>query len=577
MFERFTRDARAAVVLGQEEARELGDRAMGPEHLLVGVLRSAGRELAAVLTGYGLTVDAMRARDLEAVAATTRSTIQTGMPRRCTPSESICRRCGRCQWRLRLRCFRCCVTPVRPSASRRGQIAMSRAAKKALELALREALAHKAERSDAEHLILAILRGGDRLHDRDRHRTRLCAAVAACDHGVPRSGGIAARASLAERQRRRHDDRPHQHRQSGIAQHRNQLRPAASRSHRSGCANRQRCGHQAGQAPRRRQRQDQRSARPAMTSSARIKPAGARVAEPNSQSDLAGAGSVGISRRLLATSTADDRQPIVTAATRPTQSTRSAWVYWVPRTATKPKNTNTATSPKPEVAVGLRATGVQPRAGDAGGAHGDQPRIGRRSPAPGRPSQPSAGSHRGGQHRPRRRDPRTHQSQRSGTLVVGAANAVGVVVGVVDPDDQRDRDEQRQQRLPPHRTAQPGRRAGAGDDGCDGVGQGARAGAFNPLRDGGHQEIVACGSAAGLCCPAGGRGSWTSSRRHSRRSRCRRQSRRRRPRRRHHRCRRCWCHRRSRRRRYRRGRPCLPRGRPRRHGRRHRPWRCLRR
>ena len=34
MFERFTRDARAAVVLAQEEARELGARAIGPEHLL---------------------------------------------------------------------------------------------------------------------------------------------------------------------------------------------------------------------------------------------------------------------------------------------------------------------------------------------------------------------------------------------------------------------------------------------------------------------------------------------------------------------------------------------------------------
>ena len=57
--------------------------------------------------------------------------------------------------------------------------------------------------------------------------------------------------------------------------------------------------------------------------------------------------SVGMSRKLLATNTADDSAPVATASTKPTQSTRNAWVYWVPSTATRPKNTNTATSPKP--------------------------------------------------------------------------------------------------------------------------------------------------------------------------------------------------------------------------------------
>ena len=42
MLERFTRSARVAVVLAQEEARDLGAREIGPEHLLVGVLQSAG-------------------------------------------------------------------------------------------------------------------------------------------------------------------------------------------------------------------------------------------------------------------------------------------------------------------------------------------------------------------------------------------------------------------------------------------------------------------------------------------------------------------------------------------------------
>ncbi len=40
MFERFSRHARIAVVLAQEEARELGANDIRPEHILVGVLQS---------------------------------------------------------------------------------------------------------------------------------------------------------------------------------------------------------------------------------------------------------------------------------------------------------------------------------------------------------------------------------------------------------------------------------------------------------------------------------------------------------------------------------------------------------
>jgi ATP-dependent Clp protease ATP-binding subunit ClpA len=39
VFERFTADARQCVVLAQEEARELGHSAIGPEHLVLGVAR----------------------------------------------------------------------------------------------------------------------------------------------------------------------------------------------------------------------------------------------------------------------------------------------------------------------------------------------------------------------------------------------------------------------------------------------------------------------------------------------------------------------------------------------------------
>ncbi|CKU78960.1 Uncharacterised protein [Mycobacterium tuberculosis] len=62
---------------------------------------------------------------------------------------------------------------------------------------------------------------------------------------------------------------------------------------------------------------------------------------------LSARASVGMSRRLLATSTEHDNAPVATACASPTQSTRNACVYWVPSTATGPKNTNTASSPKP--------------------------------------------------------------------------------------------------------------------------------------------------------------------------------------------------------------------------------------
>ncbi|HEX2284533.1 MAG TPA: Clp protease N-terminal domain-containing protein, partial [Mycobacterium sp.] len=53
MFERFSCNARVAVVLAQEEARELDSEEIRPEHLLVGVLQSAGRDLSSLLAGHG--------------------------------------------------------------------------------------------------------------------------------------------------------------------------------------------------------------------------------------------------------------------------------------------------------------------------------------------------------------------------------------------------------------------------------------------------------------------------------------------------------------------------------------------
>jgi ATP-dependent Clp protease ATP-binding subunit ClpA len=160
VFERFTRNARAAVVLASEEARELCDRETGSQHLLLGVLQAAGEELATVLTGYGLTAEVVRARLAEASTgdrafdedADALSTI--GIDLRAV-RDSVARTFGS-------DAFDKAMSRSGRRRRSRGRIPFNHGAKKVLELALREALAHKDNEIRCEHLLLGILRGGDR-------------------------------------------------------------------------------------------------------------------------------------------------------------------------------------------------------------------------------------------------------------------------------------------------------------------------------------------------------------------------------------------------------------------------------
>ncbi len=61
MFKRFTPSARRIVLIATEEARGLGHGDIGPEHLLLGALRSGGPSESA-LTQLGLREGAIRAR-----------------------------------------------------------------------------------------------------------------------------------------------------------------------------------------------------------------------------------------------------------------------------------------------------------------------------------------------------------------------------------------------------------------------------------------------------------------------------------------------------------------------------------
>jgi ATP-dependent Clp protease ATP-binding subunit ClpA len=147
-------------MLAQEEARELCDRETGSQHMLLGVLQAAGEDLSAVLTGYGLTAEVVRTRlaetstgdqsfddDADALRA-------IGIDLRAV-RDSVARTFG-------ADAFDMAVSRSGRRRRSRGHIPFSHGAKKVLELALREALADKDTEIRCEHLLLGILRSGDK-------------------------------------------------------------------------------------------------------------------------------------------------------------------------------------------------------------------------------------------------------------------------------------------------------------------------------------------------------------------------------------------------------------------------------
>ena len=115
MFERFTEEARQAVVLSQDEARTLGHNWIGTEHLLLGLLREGDSAAAQVLAALGITLEGARENVVRVVG------------------EAI-------------------AEPVA------GMIPFTPRAKKVLELSLREALSAGDNFIDTEHLLLGLIR-----------------------------------------------------------------------------------------------------------------------------------------------------------------------------------------------------------------------------------------------------------------------------------------------------------------------------------------------------------------------------------------------------------------------------------
>lgn len=117
MFERFTDPARQVIVLAQEEARGLNHDHIGTEHLLLATLRAADTAAARALNSLGVSLEAAR-RQVEIVVG-----------RGTGPSEA--------------------------------HIPFTAQGKKALELALREALQLRHSHIGPEHILLGIIQEGE--------------------------------------------------------------------------------------------------------------------------------------------------------------------------------------------------------------------------------------------------------------------------------------------------------------------------------------------------------------------------------------------------------------------------------
>ncbi|UAK33436.1 Clp protease [Nocardia asteroides] len=162
MFERFTRSARTAIVVAQEDARALRASNIDVEHVLLGLLAQGEPELTALLADAGLTHegvirtlsdqgkgDPLGAEDAEALRSigidldAVRDSLEAHFGEDALERAAPEPRRGLFGW---------------GRAGDYRHIPFTRDAKKVLELALREALARKDKTIESGHVLLGILR-----------------------------------------------------------------------------------------------------------------------------------------------------------------------------------------------------------------------------------------------------------------------------------------------------------------------------------------------------------------------------------------------------------------------------------
>jgi ATP-dependent Clp protease ATP-binding subunit ClpA len=193
MFERFTGDARTAVVQAQAHARRLGHRYIGCEHLLLAAA-STGEPAAATLREHGITPEAVEAEiirlvglgqaaslfsaadrdalasigiDLEAVLARIEAAFGADAFTRAAPDacrgnrpawpKSPVARLLRRRWRSHAAAGQYASAGAYPT----GHLPFTPRAKKSLEHSLREAKARHDSYIGVEHLTLALIAMND--------------------------------------------------------------------------------------------------------------------------------------------------------------------------------------------------------------------------------------------------------------------------------------------------------------------------------------------------------------------------------------------------------------------------------
>jgi ATP-dependent Clp protease ATP-binding subunit ClpA len=164
VFEHFTERARVAVVFAQEEARDLHHNYIGTEHLLLGLLHdraSVGRQ---ALDRLGVRLDDVRSEVVRVVGE--------GRPARLGEEDAAALRVigidlEEVRRRVEETFGRGALERVAPSRRRgrkkscialRGEIPFTPRAKKALELAAREAKGLRHDYIGTEHILLGLIR-----------------------------------------------------------------------------------------------------------------------------------------------------------------------------------------------------------------------------------------------------------------------------------------------------------------------------------------------------------------------------------------------------------------------------------
>jgi len=145
VFERFTDEARLAVVRAQEEARQLHAEQIEPVHLLLALTRDAGRGGTALRT-----------------AGIDHGTLRTGLDSRALDADALA------AVGVDLDQVRATAEAVfgpgaldRGRRSTSGHVAFADGSKKALEQALRAAVRRRERRLDSGHVLLGVLAVAD--------------------------------------------------------------------------------------------------------------------------------------------------------------------------------------------------------------------------------------------------------------------------------------------------------------------------------------------------------------------------------------------------------------------------------